>query len=155
MERRIVVDTELLCLLIAGVVNPRILGRRIHFKKFNKTHFETLQQILKGYDKMVVTPHALTELWYFISEETGHWDEDGRCMRESAREFVGSAIEVYHPAKDLVQRSEIGWLGLADVSQLSAALEGGFALTSADGPLCRQAQALGIQTHHFWQLAEG
>lgn len=155
MPKRLLIDANLLLFLLAGMADKTIISRHKRLKRFQSHHFSMLAEIMAPYDGLVVTPHCLAELWNLIGEQRGAWDEHREALLSAAHQFVGSAIEVYHPAKDLVQRDEIGWLGLADVSQLCAALEGGFALTSADGLLCRQASALGIETHHFWQLAEG
>lgn len=155
MEKRLLIDANLLLLFLAGQASEAIVGTHRRLTQFEVRHLRVLAEIIAPYKALIVTPHCLAELWNLIGEQRGAWDEHREALLNAAHQFIGSAIEVYHPAKDLVQRSEINWLGLADVSQLSAALEGGFALTSADGLLCRQAQALGIETHHFWQMAEG
>jgi hypothetical protein len=155
MRPGLLLDTNLLLLYLVGIARSGDIGSHKRLKMFERRHFEILLDLIQPYKNVAVTPHCLAEVWNMIGEQSNAFDLDRAQLIEFARGFVAEAIEVYEPAKQLVERDEIRWLGIADVSQLSAALERGFAMTSADGRLCHQAMALGIETHHFWQLAEG
>jgi hypothetical protein len=155
MRNGVLLDTNLLLLYLVGLSRSGNIGFHKRLSMFEQRHFCFLLDLVSPYKNIVVTPHCLAEVWNLIGEQSNSFDLDRARLIEFARRFVSEAVEVYQPAKQLVGRDEIRWLGLADVSQLSAALEGGFAMTSADGLLCRQALVLGIETHHFWQLAEG
>jgi predicted nucleic acid-binding protein len=155
ISTRIVIDSNLLLLWIAGLSGADIVKRHRRLQRYESRHVGVLAEILAPFQGLVVTPHCLAEFWNLIGETRGGWDQDREILLAATRALIGEAVEIYHPTKELLMRKEITWLGLADVSQISAAVEGGFALTSSDGPLCGQASALGIPTHHFWQIAEG
>jgi predicted nucleic acid-binding protein len=155
MCKGVLLDTNLLLLYLVGLSRAGDIASHRRLNMFEQRHFQFLLDLVIPYNQVVVTPHCLAEVWNFIGEQSNAFDLHRTPLINFARGFVAQAVEIYHPAAQLVEREEIRWLGLADVSQISAALEGGFAMTSTDGRLCHQAMALGIKTHHFWQLAEG
>jgi hypothetical protein len=155
MPQKVVLDANLLLLWIVGSTGRHLIARhrRLH-PAYQPGHFDLLLDLLGPFEAVVVAPHALAELWNLIGEDKAGKDTVRAAIIATARSAIGTFIEVHHPAKDLVARDDIGWLGLSDVAQLSVAAKAGHVLLSVDGPLCYRAAQLGITAVSFWGVAD-
>lgn len=61
MTQKIVLDTNLLMLLVAGLTNPAFIAKHKRTKTFSTDDFKLLQGILRKYQKLLLTSHVLSE----------------------------------------------------------------------------------------------
>lgn len=152
-EKKIIVDANLLLLFVVGATSPNLITKHRRFHpKYNTDHFERMELFISNYSKIVVTPHILAEFWNLMGEERGNWDRDKQRVFDIACSIIKNAVEIYNPAAELIERNEIKWLGISDVSLLIVAENEGYSLITADGPLCAHAKKLGIKTYNIWHI---
>jgi len=153
IERKILIDANLLLLFVVGFTDIKLIKKQQkRLSKYDITHFEILNLFIEEYSKIVVTPHILAEFWNLMGEERGNWDKDKQRVFDTVCLIIQNAVEIYNPAAELIERTEIRWLGIADVSLLEAAEKQGYSLISADAKLCIQAMNLGIETYNIWHI---
>ena len=59
--RRILVDANILCLLVAGYCAPSAIGRHKRLRAYGIDDFKRVSQLMAPFDKVVTCPHILTE----------------------------------------------------------------------------------------------
>ena len=150
----VVLDANLLLLFVVGTADRRLVGKHRRLSAYDETHFDGLVDLLASFDAVVVTPHSLAEFWNLMGERRRPGDRDHEAIQACALSMVASAVEIHHPATDLITWREIGWLGLSDVAQIAAAGERGATLLSADGPLCHAAGLTGVEAISFWRIVD-
>jgi predicted nucleic acid-binding protein len=153
IERKILIDANLLLLFVVGFADIKLIKKQQkRLSKYEIEHFEILNLFIEEYSKIVVTPHILAEFWNLMGEERGNWDRDKKRVFDIACSIIKNAVEIYNPAAELIERKEIKWLGISDVSLLIVAENEGYPLISADAKLCIQAMNLGIETYNIWHI---
>jgi hypothetical protein len=153
MMRKIVVDTNLLLLWVAGTADLKLIekNRRL-YPKYKVEHFNFLMNLLSEFQTFIVTPHSLAELWNLIGEQKDAQDSDFQRIFYTASAFVSNNLEVYTPATTLLKNPNTVWLGLSDVAQIDAAVQNSASLVSSDGRLCHQARQQAVEAYSFWTL---
>jgi hypothetical protein len=127
----VAIDTNLLLLLWIGGFNPDLVGRFKRTKKYGFADFELLRALVNELDRLVVTPHVLTEVSNFagqLPEETCH------AFRSAIVQVVREAVERVVPAATLADSVLFPRLGLTDVALHDAARSGVLIVTD-DLPL--------------------
>jgi hypothetical protein len=153
--RCVVIDANLLLLLVVGKADVGLIEKYSRLSKYKNTHFDYLNRFLCDFEKYIVTPHSLTELWNLIGERRRGRDDDFDKVFVSAKHFVMNVLEVYQPSSKLLGNPKVAWLGLSDVAQIEAAVANKAALVSVDGPLCYEARIQNVLAINFWQETEG
>ena len=93
--RKIVIDTNLLLLWVAGTADVNLIEKhRRLYPKYKVEHFYFLIQLLSEFQKFIVTPHSLAELWNLIGEQKDAYDTDYDSVFHIARVFVCDNLEV-------------------------------------------------------------
>ena len=56
-----IIDANLLLVLVVGLNDPRLLGRKKHVAEYCKEDFDVLCGVLNDFDRLLVTPNIITE----------------------------------------------------------------------------------------------
>lgn len=70
-NRGLLIDTNLLLLLIIGIFDKQFIGNYSRLNKYDDEDFEILKVFVGEFNKLIITPHILTELSnlsFFIKE---------------------------------------------------------------------------------------
>ncbi|MCX7112918.1 MAG: hypothetical protein NTX45_22935 [Proteobacteria bacterium] len=57
----ILVDTNLLLMLLIGIINKRLIGKK-RTEKYTEKHYYILVDFIKDFRRLITTPHILTEV---------------------------------------------------------------------------------------------
>lgn len=114
---KIILDTNLLIVLIVGMVDRRLVGEHRRTRAFTPESFDFLLNMVVGAEQVVVTPHVLAETSNLLGQ-----DDDPRCriLREKLREMIGIYPERHVAALELSKHAHYLRLGIADCGILSA-----------------------------------
>lgn len=128
---KIILDTNLLVVLIVGMVDRRLVGQHRRTRAFTPESFDFLLDMVLGAEQVVVTPHVLAETSNLLGQ-----DDDPRCraLREKLREMIGMYPERHVAALELSKHADYLRLGIADCGILSAVREDAVLVTD-DLPL--------------------
>ena len=67
-----IIDANLLLVLVVGLNDPRLLGRKKHVAEYCKEDFDVLCGVLNDFDRLLVTPNIITECSNLICGKDGH-----------------------------------------------------------------------------------
>ena len=133
-QKSILVDTNLLLLLFLGTFNPARISKFKRTQQFSDKDFYLLVNFLSGFDKVITTPHILTEVSNFGGQlgdfQAGFFTVFARLVQK-LEEATRSSVEI--AATDLFMRMGLTDAGiglicstamvvLTDDSRLAAAL---------------------------------
>ena len=146
----ILLDTELLLLLLAGLTAPATIARHKRMdRKYTTQDFDLLAAFLRGYDRVVITPGVLAE--------TSNWvkcikEPDRSLLYATFRDSIVAFREHYRSATDIVAHGNFIRLGFTDTSLLLAAKK--MALLTDDFPLYEAAMRQRSRAFSFSHLRE-
>ena len=126
-DRRFVVDTQLLVLLVVGSASIDYVARHKRLHAYTGADFALLCQIIGHPPKLQATPNTLTETANLID------DIPGPARLHIARTFaeiVSNLLETYVPSRTAVARPEFERLGLTDAVLLDDGLADATLLTA-------------------------
>jgi hypothetical protein len=135
----LVLDSNLLLLLIVGLVDSHFIANFKRTRMFAQEDFNLLIHIMRRFEKCSITPHVLTEVSNFIGQIKEPYLD--KCRAQLAQ-FINSSKEHYSPAKDLLAMKEYFRFGVSDAS-LSELAHRRFLILTVDAAL---AYHLGIQS---------
>lgn len=146
----IILDTNLLLLLLAGNCGEDVLStfKPVKNHGFTLSDFQLLRQILLIFSRILVTPHILAEVSNHSEKLKG---ELHQRFIAAMRQFLSSADEHYHPAKDVSAREEFPRFGLTD-SGISSLAAGEYLVLTVDFPLAGFLNSNGIDAVNFNNL---
>lgn len=125
---KIALDSNLSLLLIVGRAERGLIARHKRLKGYSEDDYELLIAHLRSANALVTTPNTLTEISNIAS--FGLTDASLDRVIRSYQAFVLDCTEVHHPSRQLVERTEFSWLGLADCAWLAVLCHGTSLLTS-------------------------
>jgi hypothetical protein len=140
----VLVDTNLLVLLLVGVVNRR---RILQFKRtqdFTIEEFDLLAELVKWFGKLIATPHVLSQ----VSDLADLPGKELREIRQLFKSFVEKIEEFYDPSRVLVADPIFERHGLTDAAIASVCSNGILVLT-ADVVLQLALQRRGADALNF------
>lgn len=113
-----ILDTNLLLLWLVARTDATLLNQFKRVQAFTYEDIELLAELLKPYAEFVTTPHILSETSNFI-DQAPSWRRS--ALVDRLKEFIEGGVEVFEPARSLIEREEFNMLGLTDtaMSQLS------------------------------------
>lgn len=147
--RGVFIDTNLLVLLLVGMVNEDRISRFKRTRDFTRDDFRTLRNLVAWFGSpLVSTPHVLSQ----VSDLTDLAGDEGTAVRKLFREFSINLIsETRDPASQLTQHRLFNRLGLADVS-VAAVCERKVVVLTAHVQLQVALTALGLDAINFNHL---
>ena len=96
---------------------------------FTSLDFEVISALVRQFDRVVTTPHILTEVSNLLGQLSG--DVKERCFAMFARHVAEpTTIERVPPAKILTNTTEFVRFGIADTSTMQVAAEHYLVLTT-------------------------
>ena len=144
----IVVDTNIFLLLIIGSVDRTLITRFKRTDQFTPGDFELLDRVLRRFDKVLTTPHILTE----VSNMAGHLGEPAKTeVFAGLARLVAALDESYEPGAALVGSQIFTRFGLTDCSIEVLARSGRLILTD-DFRLSQYLAGLGADVVNFNHL---
>ena len=108
----ILLDTNLMVLLLVGLVNPeRIVGfkRTSHYSKHD---FERLVGVVDQFERRYITPG----IWAEVNNLTDLKGDELQLVRAHFKQQAELVIEHHSPARDLVAHAAFSRLGFTDAS---------------------------------------
>jgi hypothetical protein len=141
----IAIDSNLLLLLVVGLVDQKLATRFKRTCIFAQEDFELLKKLLARFEKRFVTPHVLTEVSNFIGQVA---DPQRQLCRVQLAQFVKPSDEHHTPAKDLLEMTEYYTFGLTDASITDLALRQLLVVT-VDAPLAHYLSNKGLPAVNF------
>jgi len=109
-SKGVLVDTNLLVLLLVGLVNNR---RIVDFKRtqnFTIEDFDMLSQLIAWFGKLITTPHVLSQ----VNDLTDLPGKDLKTIRGLFSNLAEQMEESYDPSRSLVADPLFPRLGLTD-----------------------------------------
>ena len=116
---KVILDTNLLLLWLVARTDVTLLHQFKRVQAFTYEYIELLRELLRPYREFVTTPHILSETSNFI-DQAPPWQRT--ALVEVLKDFIRDGVEVFEPAKTLIEREEFNALGLTGtgMAQLSA-----------------------------------
>jgi hypothetical protein len=122
------VDTNLLVLLLVGLVNPSRIPNFKRTQDFSIEDFRVLRKPVEWFGKpLVATPHVLSQ----VSDLTDLSGKEAILARELFKSIVEEIEEHHNPARSLVRHPLFKRFGLGDAS-IAAACERNIVVLTAD-----------------------
>lgn len=144
---RVALDTNILLLLLIGQVMVKVANKRL--RQYTDEDFAILASCLDARDRIVVTPHVLTEV-----SNIADYGLDGRwrlAIPDAIALMAGDALEIYAPSKDITLDPEFPRLGLADCAWL-ACLDTTTTFITDDLALFNASVSRGLKSINFTHL---
>lgn len=141
-HRGLVVDTNLLLLLVVGIVDASRIETFKRTRIFTPADFDLLARIVSRFSLMITTPNILTEVSNLLPQ-----DLQAGC-RALFTEQVPKLDESYLPSKLLVAETSFVRLGLTDTGIIEVARNRYLVLT-VDLPLDGYLRSAGIDVINF------
>ena len=149
-RKGVLVDTNLLIGFLAGTLSKAHLKDCRATKVFTAEDFDLLNSFLGNFQKVVTTPHILTE----TSNLAGKLPEKlYTSFRQIFRNMVVEAEERFEPSNDLCVREEFLRLGLADTA-IGATAPGQFLVLTDEFALYGSLQKRGVDVVNFNHLRQ-
>jgi len=151
----LVLDANLLLLLVVGRLDRTLIGQAKRVRQFTGEDFDLLINILSRFQRVLVTPHILTEVSNLLTSEQAH-------IREGARTILCGQMplldERFTSAQSLCQLPAFSRLGITDVAIETEGRNYCLVLTT-DLDLYLHLESLGVPALNFnhvrtgaWQL---
>jgi hypothetical protein len=118
------VDANLLVLLVAGALDPAIISKHRRLRTFGPEDFERVQEMVSGFERVLVTPNTLTEASNLLGQ---HREPERSRLLTTLRVLIGESDEVVVASADAAGHPSFPRLGLTDAGLLG--------LVSQDTPL--------------------
>jgi rRNA-processing protein FCF1 len=144
-NKGILIDTNILLLLFVGSTNRERIQRFKRTQQFIPADYDTLEDFLKPFPQIVVTPNILTEVNSLLNQ-LGE-PERTQCLAIFGRGISGFD-EQYVPSREIVAQDIFVRFGLTDTSILAAAKDRYLVLTD-DLRLAQHLQSLDVDTVNF------
>ena len=117
-------DANLLVLLVAGALDPEIIAKHRRLRTFGAQDFERVQEMVSGFERVLVTPNTLTEASNLLGQ---HREPERSRLLATLRILIGESHEVVVASADAAGHPSFLRLGLTDAGLLG--------LVSQDTPL--------------------
>ena len=142
---RILIDANLMCLVVAGLFAPALVGQHKRLRAFTPADFDAVYAIISNYQEVATCPHVLTEtsnLLAYTDESKAH------TLLSGLRTLLDRMTEISIAATQAMERAEYIRLGLTDAVLLSLRDQPADLLT-VDLGLTLAAQRAGINVRNY------
>lgn len=146
----LVIDSNLLVLLVAGLTSPAIIGRHKRLTAYDEEDFVQLLQIVRTSSRLILTPNVCTETSNHLRAIR---DPDRTNLSLTFKSLIEDSDEIYISSRAAVGVQGFRRLGLADAVLLQLNQEGGCLLT-ADLDLYVAAVSAGHAAVNFMHLKD-
>ena len=108
-------DANLLVLLTAGALDPEIIAKHRRLRTFGPEDFERVQEMVSGFERVLVTPNTLTEASNLLGQ---HREPERSRLLTTLRILIGESHEVVVVSADAARHPSFLRLGLTDAGLL-------------------------------------
>ena len=147
--KKVLIDTNLLVLLIAGELKPSLIGHHRRLRSFSTDDFSRLHRMVREYHVHVSTPNVLTEASNLLGAED---QQITQGAAEALFFYAAGLDEIYQPSRDIMREAAYTKLGLADATILQTALLNDVDVLTVEFPLHNILTSLGgtsLNLRHF------
>lgn len=148
-SRGLLLDANLLVLYLVGTYDPRLIDDVRATRGFGRRDFEFLVAVASGFDRLVTTPHVLTEVNGLAN--IGMPGSKRWAYHASFKTWTSAAVETWEPSVDLMAEPEFLRLGLTDAAVISLAMTGPLVM-STDLDLCIALESRGLDVVNYNHL---
>ena len=115
--RRILLDANLLVLLLVGLHDSTMIGRHKRTREYSPSDYDLLQEVLNGFDEVLVTTSVLTECSNLVRQVS-----EPACteLTQLLGRFTESARERTISAAEVVAEAHFPRLGFTDAGLLQS-----------------------------------
>ncbi len=146
--RGILLDTNLLLVLLTGLVDERLIGKRERTKDYSSDDYLYLTGVLEPFHKRYFTPHILTETLGLGSfhgrDRMFKYFEASQALCQHFCEQVLLFTDILAASQDLYCR-----LGLTDAGIVLLAKQKELLTMTNDKPLAQELRAQGCAVIHY------
>jgi hypothetical protein len=150
--RELVLDSNLLCVLVAGAVDPLRISQHARLRAYDEGDFRLLLRIVDLFSRTVVPPQVLGQ-----TSDLLRYKQGAIAAARLSAAFSHLAAEVreqWIPSSQAVEDVSFERLGLTDAVLVMLA-QGSRLLLSADLALCLTAQERGLHAVNYNHLRDG
>ncbi|MDR0913272.1 MAG: hypothetical protein LBM96_11855 [Methanobrevibacter sp.] len=148
---KIILDTELFLLFLAGLNNINTIEKIKATKKFTKKDFETLKKIVKEFNDIKTTPHILTEISN-LNKHKYYRKKLFECMEYLINENL--LDEKFIDIQKLIKDKKFKHLGVADMGIKELSKKQNYGVITADFGLYNELKANNINCINFNRYME-
>lgn len=130
-NKSILVDTNLLLLFIYGYVDRDNISTKKRTNKYSPDDFDLLYRILQRFNKIIYTPHILTEVSNLLEKDNNRFYYQ---VAATVQNLISAKNEIYVQSDVLVLENPFLQFGLADTGIYNVAKSGILIITD-DLPL--------------------
>jgi hypothetical protein len=144
-----IIDTNLLLLWVTGLVRQELIGTD-RLRKFTASDFPILQNLISKFDRLVATPHIVTEVDN-LSRQIGEWQHENVSTVISS--LLGKTLEIYVASRTCSLLEVYAKVGITDASIFVASNE--YLVITDDFKLSGKLSAMKrdvLNFHHIRQL---
>ena len=117
-RRPMLIDTNILLLYFVGTVDRQLIPVFKRTATFAPEDYDTLLSLLRRFDRLLTTPHVLTEVSNFLDQVKGPRREECFAVFTAA---IAGIEERYASSRSLATVDQFPVIGLTDTAILSAA----------------------------------
>lgn len=144
-DKGVLIDSNILLLLLVGLLDKRLISNFKHTKKFTTDDFDTLDAFLSNFNIFITTPNIITE----VGNLSGYLAENRKeAYSQVFANLIKSLKEFYLVSGDVAEMREFFKLGITDAGILRLAGEDYFVLTD-DFALSQTLQKQGVSVFNF------
>ena len=143
-SKAVLIDTNLLVLLLVGLVNKQRIPEFKRTKNFTIDDFELLRKLLASFGALATTPHVLSQ----VSDLATLAGRELQIIRERFASLIQEMDEHYDASRAVVTDALFHRLGLADTAIAAVSSREGLVLTS-DQDLYLALQQRGADALNF------
>ncbi|MDR3524204.1 MAG: hypothetical protein P4L66_08860 [Acetobacteraceae bacterium] len=138
-------------LFIVGGVEPSWVSGHKRLALFSASDYHLLASIVKKADRLVVTPHILTETSNLLGKPGNPFNQD-YFLKFAELVTNAELVDEHHvPGSEIVQSNEFSYLGLTDAGLMNLEPQG-LTVLSCDSLLVTACLWNGLQAKNFNQL---
>lgn len=148
-SRGLLLDTSPLLVLYLGLYAPEQIERfpRTKSEGFTRKDYEFMLAFAGGFDRLVTTPHILTEVSNFLGQLHGHV-RDG-CFEAFARHVAEATTHEHSPpAEKLAGKAEFILFGITDAS-IAEVAAGTYLVLTTDAKLNAHLARQGVASLNY------
>jgi hypothetical protein len=142
----LLLDTNVLLLLYVGLVDRAIISRFKRTQMFAPEDFDMLRGIVARFEKIVTTPHILTEVSNLADRLTG---QDHVVFWRLFRSTIAAFDERHEYSRLVAGEPVFSRLGLTDTAISRIASAGSVTVLTVDVDLWAHLLSAGVVAHNF------
>lgn len=145
---RLLLDTNVLVLWIAGSLQPNLIGQHRRLRDYDEDDFAIVDALARQSQNHISTPHILTETSNLLGAGPQQMVVGGG---EALTDYIGALDEIFTPAQTIAAQPEMLALGLADAAVYHLGMSD-TQIVSMDFHLCNRLMQKGVSAinpRHF------